>query len=158
MVISAGYFYHISDRFFVDVNDSSLMSNKENNGYRPHFLAIQDDSNNQIYWMIPVSSKYQKYAALVAKHVAKYGKCTKIVLGKCGDVDAAYLIQNAFPITCDYFDHIHTNNGIPLTLHQSTSATIVAHLRTNLRLHKKGVNLFFADIDRLYKIMETHLT
>jgi hypothetical protein len=157
-LISAGYYYHIKDQFFIDVQDSNLMSNKENGGYRPHYLAIQDFQNPNIYWMIPVSSKFTKYQTIYNQQVIKYKKCTKIVLGKCGGWNAAYLIQNAFPITADYFDHVHTSQGKPLTLHTSTRKLIAQNLNYNLRLHQKGIDLFFADIDHIYSQMLNHLS
>jgi hypothetical protein len=107
--------------------------------------------------MIPVSSKYTKFAALYDKQIKKYGLCTKIVLGKCDGKDAAYLIQNAFPVTADFFDHIHISNGVPLTVHEGTGKTIVKNLKNNLRLQKKGINLFFSDIGRIYQLMVKHL-
>ena len=157
MIISEGYFYHIKDEYFTTAGESTLMSNYENGGYRPHYFAVRDFSNPDIFWMIPVSSQYNKYKALHDKMVAKFHRCTKIVLGKCGGKDAAYLIQNAFPITSDYLDHIHTLQGNPLTLHSTTAKTVVDYLNDNLRLHKRGVNLFFADIDRLLLLMSNHL-
>ena len=157
MIISEGYFYHISDSYFAEVNEPTLMSNKENGGYRPHYLAVKDADNPDIFWMIPVSSRYEKFAAIYQKQVEKYRRCTKIVLGKCGGWDAAYLIQNAFPITPDYLDHIHTLNGGPLTLHTTTARTVVSCLNNNLLLHKRGIHLFFADIDRLLQLMTEHL-
>ena len=108
MIINGGYFYHISDSYFAEVNELALMSNRENGGYRPHYLAVKDADNLDIFWMIPVSSRYEKFAVIDQKQVEKYKRYTMIVLGKCGGWDAAYLIQNAFPITADYFDHIHT--------------------------------------------------
>lgn len=157
MLVRSGLFYHIKDSYFQDANDSNLMSNKEGGGYRPHFLAIQDSKNPDIYWMVPVSSKYNKYKNIYNQQKSKYKKCTKIVLGKCGGHPAAYLIQNAFPIIDKYFDHIHTSQGQPLTLHTSTRKQIVDNLNDNLRLHKRGISLFFADIDRLYSLMENKL-
>lgn len=150
MTISEGYFYHIKDSFFADVRDNTLMSNKENGAYRPHYLAIKDALNPHIFWMVPVSSRYEKYHKIYNYHVNKYGKCTKIVLGKCGGWNAAFLIQNAFPIIEEYFDHIHTSQGQPLSLHKGTSQCIIENLNHNLLLHKKGVHLFFADIDSIY--------
>lgn len=97
--------------------------------------------------------KYAKYQKIYNHQVEKYKKCTKIVLGKCGGWDAAFLIQNAFPTTADYFDHIHTSKGIPLTLHGGTAKLISDNLKNNLRLHKRGISLFYADIDRIYNIM-----
>lgn len=157
MTITEGYFYHIRDEYFSAVNEKTLMSNYENGGYRPHYFAIRDASNPDIFWMVPVSSQYAKYKALHDKMVAKYRRCTKIVLGKCGGKDAAYLVQNAFPVTADYLDHIHTSQGRPLTLHTTTANNVIRCLNGNLRLHGRGIRLFFADIDRLLKLMTDHL-
>lgn len=157
MILSEGYFYHIKNDYFSTVNEETLMSNHENGGYRPHYFAVKDSPISDIFWMIPVSSQYAKYKALHDKMIEKYKRCTKIVLGKCGGKDAAYLIQNAFPITADYLDHIHTLQGRPLTLHTTTANTVINCLHNNLRLHNKGIRLFFTDIDRLHKLMEEHL-
>ena len=157
MTISAGYFYHVTDEYFAMAGESTLMSNYENGGYRPHFFAVRDSSNSDIFWMVPVSSQYNKYKALHDQMVAKFHRCTKIVLGKCGGRDAAYLIQNAFPITSDYLDHIHTLHGNPLTPHPTTTQTVIDYLYKNLQLHKRGIKLFFADIDRLFLLMSDHL-
>ena len=158
MEVKEGYFYHMSDTFFSYVNDPSLMSNKEQGGYRPHFLAIKDDKNENIFWMVPVSSKFAKYKAFHDSQVKKYNKCTKVVLGKFAGTDHAFLVQNAFPTTSDYFDHIHTRFGSPATISSETENQIIKNLKSNLALHRRGINLFFADIDRIYNLMETHLS
>ena len=137
--------------------DDTLMSNYENGHYRPHFFAVKDSKNSAIFWMTPVSSRYAKFQSIHDKQVTKYGRCTKIVLGNCGGKDAAFLIQNAFPVTADFFDHIHTSQGQPLTLHEGTTKTIVSNLHYNLKLHKRGIRLFFADIDRIYHLMKEQL-
>lgn len=143
--------------FFEDVQDSALMANKENGNYRPHYLAIQDSQNHKIYWMVPVSSKIEKYQKIYNHQISRYGKCTKIVLGKCGGWDAAFLVQNAFPTIADYFDHIHTSKGKPLSLHNSTAKLIAHNLNYNLRLYKHGISLFYTNIDRIYNLMEEKL-
>lgn len=153
MIIQEGYFYHISDEFFEEVDDSTLMSNKENGGYRPHYFAIRDIHNPDIFWMVPVSSKYEKYKAFYDSQIAKYKRCTKVVLGTFAGTDHAFLVQNAFPITAEYFDHIHTRFGSPATISENTGKEIVQCLKSNLALHKRGINLFFADIDRIYNMM-----
>lgn len=157
MIITEGCFYHIKDDYFSAVNDETLMSNYENGGYRPHYFAVRDSLYPDIFWMVPVSSQFVKYKALYDKITAKYHRCTKIILGKCGGKDAAFLIQNAFPITQDYLDHIHTLQGKPLTLHTSTAKNICDCLNSNLRLHRCGISLFFADIDRLLHLMIEHI-
>ena len=155
MIIQEGYFYHLSDSFFEEIQDKYRMSNKENGGYRPHFFAIRDNHNPNIFWMVPVSSKYEKYKSFYDSQIAKYHKCTKIVLGKFSGTDHAFLVQNAFPATAEYFDHIHTRFGSPATISEKTRKEIIKNLKTNLALHKKGARLFFSDIDRIYEIMKS---
>lgn len=155
--IQEGYFYHIKDSFFSLVQDVTLMTNREGGGYRPHFLAIRDSDNIDLYWMIPVSSRIEKYEKIYNAQIRKYHKCTKIVLGKCGGNDAAFLVQNAFPITVDFIDHIHTISNHPLRMHESTAKIIAQNLKENLALYSRGVNVFFTDINKVYGLMESHL-
>lgn len=157
MVIQEGYFYHLSDTFFEEINDKTLMSNKENGGYRPHYFAIRDDRNPDIFWMVPVSSKFAKYKSFYDSQIAKYHRCTKVVLGRFAGTDHAFLVQNAFPVIADYFDHIHTRFGSPATISIETGNAIIKNLKSNLAMHKKGIHLFFADIDRIYSAMEEKL-
>jgi hypothetical protein len=42
-------------------------------------------------------------------------------------------------------------------LHTTTAKAVVNCLNDNLRLNKRGVKLFFADIDRLFQLMVDHL-
>ncbi len=157
MVIHEGYFYHLSDTFFEEIDDKFLMSNKEGGGYRPHFFAIRDDRNSDIFWMVPVSSKFAKYKLFYDSQIAKYHRCTKVVLGSFSGTDHAFLVQNAFPVIADYFDHIHTRFGVPATISEKTRKIIIKNLKSNLAMHKKGIPLFFANIDRIYSIMEDKL-
>ena len=77
MNIQSGFYYHIKDTFFEEMQDSSLMASKEVGNYRPHYLAIQDSHNPGIYWMVPVSSKFEKYQNIYRHQVARYKKCTQ---------------------------------------------------------------------------------
>ena len=44
-----------------------------------------------------------------------------------------------------------------MTVHEGTGKAIVKTLKNNLRLQKKGINLFFSDIGRIYQLMVKHL-
>ena len=81
MEVKQGYSYHIKDCFFSDVSDSSLMSNKENGNYRPHYYAIEDSGNKDIFWMVPISSKVEKYKKMITSKIKMNGKCSTIVIG-----------------------------------------------------------------------------
>lgn len=107
MKVKEGYCYHIKDEFFVKFDSQNLLINKEDNGYRPHFYAIRDFENNEILWMIPISSRIKKYKKIMNDKFSKFNRCNTIVIGEFAHRQRAFLIQNAFPIKETYIDHIH---------------------------------------------------
>ena len=98
--MQAGDVVHIKDSFFELMQDNALMSNKENGGYRPHFLCIQDPVHPEIFWAVPLSSRVQKYREIAAKKEARYGRCDTIVIAGMGGENIAQILQLA-PWTAD---------------------------------------------------------
>ena len=84
MEVTQGYSYHIKDEFFDEI--------QENGNYCPHFLAIRDSKNRELYWMIPISSQVDKYKIIIEKKIKRYGKCNTIIIGKFAGKDNAFLI------------------------------------------------------------------
>ena len=52
------------EKFFKDMPDSYLKGNKAGN--RPHYYCFED-TNTGIYWMIPLSSRVDKYRKIIEK-------------------------------------------------------------------------------------------
>ena len=61
-------FYIIKDKFFEDMPDPYLKGNKAGN--RPHYYCFED-TNTGIYWMIPLSSRIDKYKGIVEKKATR---------------------------------------------------------------------------------------
>lgn len=139
------------------IQDKYLMSNKENGNYRPHFLAIQDNKNKELYWMIPISSQVDKYRIIVNKKVKRYGKCNTIIIGKFAGKDNAFLIQNAFPIITRYFDHVHTIESEPVMIHSKLNRELTVYLREVLAMYRRRIRLIFPDIEYIQRKMEDEL-
>lgn len=129
------------------------MSNKEYGKYRPHYYAIKDAKNNGLYWMIPISSQTEKFERVIQKKIEKYGKCNTIIIGKFAGKQNAFLIQNAFPIISKYFAHVHVIENKPVQIHKELAKKLQTNLKDVLALRKRGINLFFADIDRIMELM-----
>lgn len=55
-------FYITKDKYFEDVNEPYLKGNKEGN--RPHYYCFED-SKSGIYWLIPMSSRLEKYKRII---------------------------------------------------------------------------------------------
>lgn len=81
MVYQEGYVYHIKNEYFKKVKDDKLMQNKENGAYRPTFYCLRDEKTT-LLWMVPLSSRVEKYQDIYNKQVEKYGNCLTIILAE----------------------------------------------------------------------------
>lgn len=63
------------------------------------------------------------------------------------------LLQNAFPTLEKYIDHIHTIDGRPAKVPETVGKKILANFKYLLKLKNRGINLFFADIDKIKEQM-----
>lgn len=147
-----GHVYHIKDEYHKIACDSKLMRNYEGGSLRPTYYCIKDEQTN-LLWMIPMSTRVEKYKAIIEKDTAKYGSCTKIVLAPAGGRQAAFLIQNTFPILEKYIDHPHTIQNHPLFLEPRIQALIQTNFRKALSMQKRGINVIYTDIFRLEALM-----
>ena len=88
------------------MDEPYLKGNKEGN--RPHYYCFED-SVSGLYWMIPLSSRIDKYKKIV-ENKKKAGKpCDIIHIVKLDDDrESAFLIQDMFPITDEYIEREYT--------------------------------------------------
>lgn len=109
--------YIIKDEYFSDFPNSKYMDNKGEN--RPHYYAIRD--NDGLLWMIPISSKVEKFKAKIADVEAKTGKgkCFLFAIAPISGRERALVISEMFPVTEEYILRPYTVNGKPLII-QST--------------------------------------
>ena len=95
--------YFLSDQYYIDFPDDKLMQNKDMidgiRRSRPCFLAFPDSKNPSIYWLVPISSRYEKYQKIAQSKIEKYGRCNTIRFGTVLGRNAAFLIQNMCPVT-----------------------------------------------------------
>ena len=152
MIYQEGYVYHIKDEYFEKVQDGNLMQNKENGTYRPTFYCLRDEKTS-LLWMVPLSSRVQKYKAIHDKQEQKYGRCLTIVLGEFDGKEAAFLLQNMFPVRDCYLDHIHTRNNNPVPVKHSIHKEVSTNMKRLRQLHARGKKVVFPDINRLEQIM-----
>lgn len=150
MKVQTGYLYHIKDEFFDKINNKGLMINHENGHSRPSYLAIKD---NDILWFIPLSTKVDKYKAIIEKKVKKYGSCRTILIKKIVEREQAILIQNAFPTLEKYIQSRHTIDGKLVRISTAIEREIIDDFKYMLSLKEDGLNLFFTDIDKIKEQM-----
>ena len=146
-----GHFYYIDDQYFKDFPDSYLMQNKEKvNGQlhdRPCFYAFQD-SNTQLFWMIPFSSQTSKFKVIYNKKMQKYHRCDTIVFGEVLGHEKAFLIQNMCPITEKYMknEYLDSVANIPVRVDGRLEKELKDKAGKVLALQRKGAKLIFPDV------------
>ena len=86
---------------------------------------------------IPMSSKIEKYKLVIENKKKKYKKCDTIIIGNYRGREHAFLIQNIFPITSKYIDHIDTANGKALQVASETRREVMAKVNKIFRLKEK---------------------
>ena len=131
-------FYIIKDQFFEEMSDPYLKGNKAGN--RPHYYCFEDAST-WIYWMIPLSSRIDKYKSIMEKK-AKAGKpCDIVHIVKLDDSrESAFLIQDMFPITEEYIEREYTIAGNHLMLtSEHTVNEIAQKARKVMGMLKRGI-------------------
>ena len=145
-------FYIIKDSFFEFVKDSNLKGNKKEN--RPHYYCFQDTSTG-LYWMIPLSSRVEKYKKIMQKKAENNKPCDIIhILKTDNDKENAFLIQDMFPITEEYIERAYTIAGNPMKITSEHSAKeIERKARKVLGMLKRGVKFVPTQADVL-KIQE----
>lgn len=62
-------------------------------------------------------------------------------------------MQNMFPITEKYLDHIHTRNNNPVPVKYSIQTEICTKMKRILQLHARGKKIVFPDISKLERLM-----
>lgn len=132
-------FYIIDDKFFEDFPDPYLKGNKEQN--RPHYYCLKDEGTG-IYWIIPLSSKIDKFKRIVEKHKELNKPCDKIHIMKIAGKENAFLIQDIFPVTEQYISREYTINNIhSKLLDEKPIKEIERKAKKILYLIRKGIKL-----------------
>lgn len=160
MNINIGEIYFIKESFFILVDDTTLPKNKKEdiNGKhnRPAFCAIKDVSNNY-YWVIPFSHQVPKYQNVYNKKISKNKECDTIVFGYVMGSKKAFLLQNMFPVTKEYFDNIYIdkNTGKPVKLSKSLKRELTTKAHKLISLYEKqNKKLMFSNVDKILSILK----
>ena len=116
-------FYIIKDEFFVRFNEPFLKGNKEEN--RPHYYCFQDNTEG-IYWVIPMSSRVEKYKKIIVKKKEQNKPCDILHICRLSSgIENVFLIQDMFPVTENYILRTYTIGENILTLTKDKDIKIV---------------------------------
>lgn len=127
--------YIIKDEYFAEFPNPKYMDNKVES--RPHYYAIQD--NDGLLWMIPLSSKVEKFRAKIMDVEAKSGtgSCFLFAIAPVSGRERAFVISEMFPVTEEYILRPYTVKGKPLVIQNSQTQKMI---RTKALRFLKMVN------------------
>lgn len=133
MEILTGYLYFVSDDFFEKIQDPYLKVNYEDTK-RPHYFAFVDNITG-LYWLVPCSSKIEKFERLILKKQEQHKPTDTIKIVKIFDRKTALLFQDMFPVTAKYINGQYIKGGQRVRIADSK---LIQELEKNA---KKIINL-----------------
>ena len=109
-------------------------------GNRPHYYCFEDNTTG-IYWMIPLSSRIDKFRKIIEKKEQAGKPCDILHIVKLDDSrESVFLIQDMFPITEEYIEREYTIAGNHLMLTSEHTAKVIEQkARKVLGMLKRGV-------------------
>lgn len=153
--------YFLSDQYYQDFPDDKLMQNKDIiNGVphnRPCFFAFKDSKITDIYWIVPISSKFEKFKQIEQKKIKKYGHCNTIRFGMVLGRNTAFLIQNMCPATSKYLTAYIDKNECPIRIDDRVAFDVEKNARSVLAMAKRGAKVIFPDVFKIYNSLEQQL-
>lgn len=158
-----GQFCFLTDAYFKDFPDDRLMRNKEVisgiSHNRPCFFAFPDKQSPEIYWLIPISSKVEKYRVHYDKKMEKYGYCTTIAFGNVAGAEAVFLIQNTCPATQRYINNIYFDRkNVPVRIDDRLAEHVVRCARKTLSEYFRGKAVIFPDVRKIKAALQQQLS
>lgn len=148
MELISGTLYFVSDAFFDKIDDPFLMQNYEKTK-RPHYFAIKDRKSG-LYWMIPCSSKVEKYKRLIEQR-RKHKRRTDIFkIVTIQNVEMALILQDMFPVSEKYIDGVYTRRGQIMQLVEPKSFDEVERAANHvIGLIRRGIRFVSSQPDAL---------
>ena len=150
--------YFLLDQYYIDFPDDKLMRNKENGRSRPCFFAFRDSRYPGILWIVPISSRAEKYRLIEKSKMEKYGKCNTIRFGTVLGREAAFLIQNMCPATEEYLQAYLDKYQNPIRIEEKTAEDVIRNAKEVLGIARRGARVIFPDVFTILRILEARMT
>ena len=148
--MKTGNFYFIKDDYYDRFPNCGLMGNKDADEVgehgRPCFYCFEADG---YFWMVPISSKIEKYTTLYEEKKKRYDEYDGLRFGYVNGQYRAFLIQNVCPVSKEYIDcqYMIENNSVPVTVNGKLASEINGIVRKVIRLNKKGIRIVLTNIN-----------
>lgn len=147
-LMAFGGLVFVDDAFFDLVKDPYLKINKGLGRARPHYFALPDRFNENIYWVVPLTSKVGKFDKIFNKKLQKGHSTDGLRKVKVRGQDRYLLFQDMFPVSVDFLT-IYSQAGTPVYLKEDRTdissldrqaRKVIGLLNNNVHLVKPFVN------------------
>ncbi len=151
-------FYIIDDSFFIRFKNCGLKFNKDE--HRPHYYCVKDKDNG-LYWVIPLSTRVNKYKEKIKKYEDENKRCDKLHIIKLDDGrESVFLIQDIFPVTEKYIirpytinkNHLKLTSEAQIKIIHKKATKIIGMIKRNVKFFKTQPNSFFIQNELLEDI------
>ena len=149
-------FYFLSDEYCEKFKNYGVMANKEASydglHQRPCFYAVSDCKNPDIFWMIPISSKIEKYTVLLNKKLKKYKTYDGLEFGYVQGRRAAFLLQNICPVKKEHIveEYINEQTGKSVSIPNDLKRKLNAKARKIMNKYYSGQKIVITDLDYIF--------
>ena len=154
-----GKFYFVSDEFYKKYKEYGIIGNDGGEHGRPCCYLFKTDTS-EVYWMVPISSKTEKYQQIYDNSIKKYGICDNVVFGYVLGRKRAFLVQNLFPVSEKYITSIYIDKqtGKPVEMDHRIEGELRAKARKKIDKASKGVKIGLTDIVTLLKEIKDEIS
>lgn len=103
---------------------------------RPHICI--GASHKALLWMVPISSRVEKYDREIVRQTQKYGVCDKVQIVRLSTGKRAALVQNIIPCMPRYVDseYINRQTGTVEKIDQADLRRVCISARKLIVMHK----------------------
>ena len=117
---------------------------------RPCFMAFHDRALPEIMWLVPISSRVDKFRRIEAHKIRRFGDCITLRFGEVLGKEAAFLIQNMCPATAEYLIEYRDKNDAPIHLNNRLVDDVTSAAKQAVVMLLHGHRVIFPDVERIY--------
>ena len=107
-----GNLVFVSDDFFNLVNDPYLKINKGKGHSRPHYFAFKMRDYDDMYWVVPMTSRARKFDRIVANKKAKKRPTDIFFKTRVRGKERYILFGDMFPVHKKYISEYHSHKQV----------------------------------------------
>ena len=144
-----GNFYYLTNTYYDKFGHCGIMKNKDEDELgkhgRPCYYCFIYDG---FYWMIPISSKINKYKNIYNNKIQKNPNYDGIRFGFVNGKERAFLLQNICPVIDKYIDCEYKieHDTVSVRISNALSKELNGIARKIIRFHNKGIKIVLSDL------------